>query len=428
MFRLKLNKNALWQYFLIYISLQYLNGRVAIAIGSDIFYGACLVIGGIYLIINFKKSLKESGFWITIGVISLLGLFTCFITSGGLSIATVLSLISRFLIVYASIKTNEQKYIERFVNLSFIFAIVSLILFVFVQVVGVENAKGIMSNLYEIKNSLSWMPSSYGLFIICYNFRNASRNSYMFGEPGLYQMMIILAIYFSIFKGNCIKKENRMKYLIVFLLTFLTIQSTTGFINLFALLGCILFSKKIIINNRAKRFILLGVILLLIYAFAFGDETNILYTGFLDKIRNSEGTLDLTVSTGNSRIVALENLLTFISEDFLGFIIGIGYSGIVQRFREYTCSGIVNSIMMFGIISVGLNYGYLFKRAYKGCDSISEFIFIIIMIINNGLSQPDLLSITTVIVALSLGYYMREDNQKHTQRLLYEQERTNRVL
>ena len=247
---LQINKNALLQYFAIYMSLQFLSGRVSLFLGSDLFYGFCFVFSATYIFIHNRAFREDSKYFLYLFIIVCFALITTVFTGGALSIATTLSLLSRYLMVYVAIVSNREKFIERFLRMCYVLAITSVIIFAFVQIAGQDTAMRLMSPLYEIKNTLSWMPSSYGLFFIVYNFRNGNRNSYMFGEPGLYQMVIILALYFTVFKAEHLSDKQKARYVIVFLITMITIQSTTGFMSLIVLILCIIFSNGLNINTN----------------------------------------------------------------------------------------------------------------------------------------------------------------------------------
>lgn len=393
---LQINKNALLQYFAIYMSLQFLSGRVSLFLGSDLFYGFCLVFSAAYIFIHNRAFREDSKYFLYLLIIMCFALITTVFTGGALSIATTLSLLSRYLMVYVAIVSNREKFIERFLKMCYVLAITSVIIFAFVQIAGQDTAMRLMSPLYEIKNTLSWMPSSYGLFFIVYNFRNGNRNSYMFGEPGLYQMVIILALYFTVFKAKHLSDKQKARYVIVFLITMITIQSTTGFMSLIVLILCVIFSNGLKINRKIKGLIMSLAIAGFVYILFFAGKDSIIYTSFMNKLFDDGGSLNLAVGTGSDRVTSILRFVWLLNNRFMDFMIGIGYDGIVNYFGGYSCSGIVNSFMMFGAINCLVLYGYILTVMVKDNRSLYEVVFLLFMIINNGLSQPDMLAITTV--------------------------------
>lgn len=408
---IRINRQAIYQYLWIYIVIQFIGGRLATALGSDLFMGGVLILAAIHIVLH--KSLLETES-LTIGVLTGMMVLMCstiFLTSGGLSLASSLSVIVRFLAVMVAMAIDRERFLHRFLQMVYIFSCISLILFAFVQIVGQSVAIGtLFSKLYEIRNGSSWVGNSYGLFLICYNFMDASRNAYMFGEPGEYQMLIMSALYFLVFKEKEMAEKTKKKYLMVFLITMLTIQSTTGFFSLVVFVVCVLLSNAKIIHKNTKRVILLLTVLACTYMMFFAGENSILYTAVLNKITNASGKLDLGATTGGDRVSSILGLVRIATTAPGSLIFGVGYRGVVQYFGTFSCSGIVNSIIMFGIFTCTLMYGYMIRNIVKYSRNGFEIIFILFMIINNGLSQPDLLAITGVIASCYGVFVQRYGN------------------
>lgn len=395
---IRLNKKVIMQYVLIYWMFQFLDGRIAIALGSDIFMIVSLLLGGGYILIHFPSMDKNIKGFIG-GLVISLGV-TILLTRGGLSPSSSLSLLARFFVVYAAMDVDRENFVERLVKIVYVFAIISLFTFAFSQIVGVDKAISLVfSHLYEIKNINTWLRSSYGLILFCVNYVDPLRNAYMFGEVGLYQMVIMLAMYYLVYKSNMTQKR-RKKYLIVFLVTMLTTQSTTGFFSLLVFVLVVLFDRSEKINTKIKAIIMSATLIAVIYFVFLASADSFIFTKILSKITDSSGSLDLTVSTGADRVGAILSLGRAIKEIPLELFFGVGYTGLVATIGQFSCSGIVNSIIMFGWLSCILFYVFLFSGAWKGCHSVYEFLFLAFMIINNGLSQPNFLAITAVIVGM----------------------------
>lgn len=396
--KIKINRQAIYQYLWIYISIQFIGGRLATALGSDIFIGCALVFASAFFIVHKSLWKTES---LTIAVLTgMMTLMFCtiFLTSGGLSLASSLSVITRFLVVMISMSIDRENFLHRFLKTVYVFSITSLILFAFVQIVGQAMAISVLfSKLYEIRGG--WRGSTYGLFLICYDFLDPTRNAYMFGEPGEYQMLIMLALYFLVFKEKEMDEKTKKKYLMVFLITMLTIQSTTGLFSLVVFVVCVLLSSAKTIHKNTKRVILLLTVLACTYLMFFAGESSILYTAVLNKITNASGKLDLGATTGGDRVSSILGLVRIATIAPSSLVFGVGYRGIVQYFGTFSCSGIVNSIVMFGVFTCTLMYGYMIRNIVKYSSNGFEIIFVLFMIINNGLSQPDLLAVTGVIAS-----------------------------
>lgn len=408
------NKRALLQYIYIYISIQYIGGRVAEALGADWFGILCLSLSGVFILRHFRSFISSPISTLCV-ILLILMTVTVFLTSGGLSYGTVFSLLSRFMIVTVSIEIDREQFINRFLKMSYLMACTSLLLFFMVQILGNDTMYTLLfSHLFEIKSSNQWMPSSYGLFWICYNYMNAARNSYMFGEPGEYQMLINLALFFTIFARHEIRGREKRRYLIVFIATLVTIQSTTGFFNIIILALALLCSRSQYVTKRMKRVIVLVTLGVIVYVSFFLSENSMIYTQVIRKITDaSTGGLNLAAETGADRVTSILDLIRIAKEQPLSLLFGVGYSGIVQLRGGFSCSGIVNTIIMLGVFTCLVLYSTIIRSIVRFSPNKYAAFFIVFMIINNGLSQPDLLAITAVIVCC-YNLILKEEGYKES--------------
>lgn len=410
--RIRINRKALYQYLFIYLSIQFIGGRLSVALGSNLFTGGVLLLAlGYFFLVDQSLYKRESSTILFLICTFVLMICTVIITLGGLSLSSSLSVITRFLVVMVAMLIDKDKFLHRFLKMVFVFSVISVILYVFVQLAGESLVLNILfSKLYETQGN--WQGNSYGLFLICYNFMDSARNAYMFGEPGEYQMLIMLALYFLTFKDREMNRRKRRMYLIVYLITIFTIQSTTGFFNLAMFCICVLLSNSKTINKNMKSAILLVTVILCIYFLFFAGEDSILYTAVLDKITNVSGEFDLGATTGGDRVSAIRGLARVAASSPSTLIWGSGFQGVVRFFGTFSCSGIVNSIIMFGVFTCILIYGYILRNIIKYSNSVFEIVFCIFMIVNNGLSQPDLLAVTSVMVACYGVFIQRHEEAK----------------
>lgn len=400
-----INRDAIIQYILIYLMIQYIGGRIAQALGSDVFYGGSLVFC-VFLLLSYPKRLplKKNVFgFLLILAFSLALSFA--VTGGGLSIGTILSILSRFLLVYVAIQFDVDSFLYRFLKTVFFMACISLIEFTFVQVVGISNALSLFSHLYEIKGGAWWQGNTYGLFFICYNFMDATRNAYMFGEPGEYQILLITALYFMSFFEVNLENNKKIKYYIVFIITLLTTQSTTGFFNLIALMIAILTINRSRVNPFVRKIILVSIAVFILYMLFSYTEESFIYRNFFAKILSDDKTLDLTVGTGVARVAPIERFIETINRVPQKLVFGVGYDGLTSLpLGHYTTCGLINSIAMTGIISTVLLYGKMTTSILQGSKGGIQSILVGFFVINMGLSQPDLLPIMSVLMCMFSDY------------------------
>ena len=392
--QIKYNQTQIIQYLLIYLMIEFIGGRLPQFFGTDLFYLFCIGIS-FFCMIAFKEKIPFSkSYFNSVIIIGFFLIFTYCITGGALSFGTIAALIARFLLIYVSIKINQDMFALRFLRLVYLMAMISLVEFAVVNIVGEESALELFSYLPKVKNSVSWLGSSYGTFPICYNFMDVSRNTYIFGEPGEYQYLMVCAICFLLFNDEQIDKKSYVKYFVVFVITLITTQSTTGYINLIAISICIMVINKNRIPHRIKKIFGILVIVGGIYLVIIPKETNVFYTAFMDKIINTEGKLDLATNTGAARVGPIIRFLAFALESPLKLITGVGFSGLSNTpLKGYSTGGLINCLAMFGLVTTFIILGRMFSSLSRNAKSWLEIVLIIFIIINQGLSQPDFLPI-----------------------------------
>ena len=134
-----------------------------------------------------------------------------------------------------------------------------------------------------------------GLFL--YTFREVDRmkNSGIFTEPGVYQMVLNLGIFIILFLNKYLYCKKTKYMLGVLILTLCTTQSTTGFIGLLLIVVFYLFSstnKKKIFSKTKVIILGLCLILALLVDYQIRGTRSILQIAIIDKLF-SRGTFSL---------------------------------------------------------------------------------------------------------------------------------------
>lgn len=395
---LEISKSGFLQYLLIYIILQYAGGRVFAAIGSDQGYLItiilCVFLGAVWR--NYL--LRKNSYTSFITILGILCVMTMALTLGGLSVGTTLSLFSRFLVVYIAILIDKEKFVYRMVRLVYIMAVISLIEYAFISIVGADTAIAtVFSHLYEIPCGHAWLRSSYGLFVIAFNFMDPTRNAYMYGEAGEYQAVLVMAAFLLLTNSEYFKPKQQRRYLVILFITLITVQSTTGYFALILLVMLVLFGKGNITNKYVKALVIAFVVIAGVYSLFFAGSESLIYTRFLNKFVSNEG-IDFGVYTGADRVYALISYGALFVNDFFNVLIGMGYDGIVSRLGSFTCAGLINSLLMFGMIPNIYMYYNTFQKNMIFSKSKLESVVTIALMINMGLSQPDLFAITSIVM------------------------------
>ena len=417
---LTVRRSAIVQYVLIFLILQYAGGRVFAAMGSDTGYFVTLVLCVILGIIYRNALIRNNSYIRFIGILFFLCTLVGILSGGDLSLGTILSLISRFLLIYMAIYVAPDDFSRRMVKLIYIMSIISLIEYTFIILVGADQAISmVFSRLYEIPCGHAWLRSSYGLFLIGFNFMDPTRNAYMFGESGEYQAVIVMALYFIINVFVELEDKQRKRYLLVLFITLITVQSTTGYFAALILLFMLMKTNNQEISKNTKIIVFLGIVLLGVYVMFFASSNSIVYTRFFSKFI-SEGGIDFTVYTGADRVESIITLGKLLSSDFVSVLLGMGYVGMVAQTGGFLCAGIINFILMFGVITSIYVFVFLWYRSYRYLGKVTDVLCITAIFLNMGLSQPDFMAITSLVMItypwiyeISTGMALKKREERH---------------
>ena len=94
-------------------------------------------------------------------------------------------------------------------------------------------------------------------------------------------------------------------------------------------------------------------------------------------------------------------LMLNLKEKPLQVIFGVGPNGLKSTsLGEYSANGIVNLIMMCGIVFVVPLYYYMIKKNVKYSNNIFSSIAAVFIVINQGLGQPEMISIFSILILL----------------------------
>lgn len=397
---LQVSKKGVLQYLFIFLILQYAGGRVFAAIGSDNGYLITLILCGITGVVWSKALLYKNGyiqFTLTVFGLCIIGIL---LSGFCLSMGTVLSLISRLVLIYIAVYIDPDKFSQRLVKIIYIMSVISLIEFALISIIGADQAIALFfSKLYEIPCGHAWLRSSYGLFIIGFNFMDPTRNAYMFGEAGEFQAVIVMALYFIIVGYVDLEDSVKKRYLIVLFVTLITVQSTTGYFAAIVLMLMLLNSRETAINGKIKGIAVLIVAIVGIYLFFFASENSIVYTRFFNKFLAGDK-IDFAVYTGEDRVHALITFGELMSSSFFSVLVGMGYSGLIEKTGAFLCAGLINYLLMFGLINGFYTLAVIVYHAYDNFRKPLDFLCTIFLFVNMGLSQPDFMAITSVVIIL----------------------------
>lgn len=385
--------STIQQYILLYFLLIF-QGTILFREYNDIILIAviCIFFLGVIRFKRYYSDLDRIGFGL-----SVLLLLVLLFTFGSLGVSSILANFSRIAIVSLAYIIDREKFAERFVKIIVFFAVISLIFFA-VQCVDANILSSFMKQTaYEVEVSygkVNWTLYSTPFF----QFNNTTlRNIGICNEPGLYQILLVSALYVVMFKGNALRdvtESQKKRYMIILLVTLATTLSLTGYANMLFLLACYFLlptTSEDISIRRAKR--LLAVLLIILsIALANGMASEIIDKNIFEKLNR----ISLSADAEESRLVsAFADLNVAIRHPF-----GAGFDVYHQEWKSFVIADIIDGASCVGLTQWMAVYGFiptfyllimLIRLAIRNNTYAVQTIALLAIYINTCCAQPNML-------------------------------------
>ncbi len=332
------------------------------------------------------------------------------ITRGSLSLKTIANYAIRILIAYNAIAICKEKFSQRFINVTVFLSVISLIGFFIIQVLGISVFSGFFEQGIDIKSAYFYNP-----FFAYSSTVHRNRNIGIYNEPGMYQIILCVAMILLLYSNmeTCIKKKK--KYFIILSLAIVTTQSTTGYINLLMLLGTYTLGFSKYKEKHFVRFILFVLLVVAVIILFIGSQSRIINDVIINKMFEN-GTFNLRASTGLAR---LESMTADI-KIALQYPFGIGYETYEMLWSGYigadindvsSTSGLTTQLATLGVFpTVYLVYNIIQGLRRTTADWISS-IGVISVYIFSVISEPTY-SFTLFFAISMLQLYFRKKEIK----------------
>lgn len=407
----RIHKNivGLIQYLYIYIMMSSAGMAFPAYIGNDNFVILVLLMG-IYYVFRIKTiSYLQTHFLLFIGCLFFSMLLI--VIGSTLSLGTALSVTSIPLIIYATYKIDPINYLQRLVKLIFYIALISLVLFTATRLLGFNSFSRVFPHLYT-SFYREGQVYSYGGFLYRFVTLHSDRNCGPFGEPGQYQCVLSVALYFILFRPNLFDAQKRIQYMIVFFLTLITTLSTSGYIGMVILFFCFLQYASRTVNKRMKytyMAMIVGAIFFLLMTELGNDFMN---TVIFNKIYEN-GQLDFSNSSGGARTISISSVLSTIYHHPIT-LIGVGYDEL-RNMGEGGCAGFLFLPLAIGIIPFSILFGFCFCQVFKYNKGLWDIMVRIFLVLNMGLGQPHIMNFA--LFTMMLYPYFIANSFKKTKKL-----------
>ena len=396
---LRMRKKIILQYILIYLMLITSRAAIYVLYKELVIYiilGLCTICA-----IRYKSTINMR-LYILFALLACSLYLTRIIAGSGWGVNAYLIIVSTSWCAYTAYSLSESFFVQRFINLTSFFAIISL--FGWMLLLFAPNVLNFL-----LPTDYPLFGGSKGLLFFVYRYGQLNsagdrRNVGIFTEPGIYQIVLNSALFCMLFYPEQLKltKKKYYRLLILFVVTIISTQSTTGYIALAAILIVFLFTKKDIKLKR-KILILLGIVMLvLIVDYIFRGSQSFVYSTVINKIFNTSlGSIDLNVSSGYWRM----NTIIAGWNVFLKHPLGSG-DGYYNSFLRYSAEtftsggGLIQVLGICGILTTCI-IGYIILRpAWINKRSVPLFLLITFLWVNTALAQSEIVYACILMLGL----------------------------
>lgn len=325
--------DELWQYISIYI-LYLLNDSNLYKIVLMKYNIIMLGVFGAFVFLIFLHGYSLAEYSGSFLAFSLICVVLTRLRVGGVGLYAWLQWAVPITVTFYACQFDPEKFLERWVRFVVLMAVISLVFYLAVQI-NAGMVRKILPTRFVSEHIVTvWgdqaplvTRAGYGNGLLLYSVRaqELDRNNGLFGEPGLYQMVLNSALYILLFLRDRLDIDDgkRARYIFILLATLVTCKSTSGYISALALIFV-----YVLLNNRNEENVIrrriMGlssiVVVIGLADYLIRGRSSLIYEQIIAKLF-SNGQFDLAADTGSWR------LMTMATEgiSMLKHPLGIGY-------------------------------------------------------------------------------------------------------
>ena len=384
----EIRKTDLFQWLLIILAYEMHDSALYIMYGD---YITGIAIGLILLVYARYPSTRNQMLGIGLAFLLIDIIFVRFINSGGIGVDIYLRWASQLMIAFFSVSIDKNSFVDKFTRFVVTMAGISLVLYT----ISLAD-----TSLIKKMALLSYSPwegtTHYGGFLYTLT-TGYTRNSGVFNEPGLYQIVLNTALFLLVFYEKQIyaTEKKRIRMIFILIITILTTQSTTGYVGMLMILTCFLLKKD---NNRLyRRLVVVAMIaaIFILVDYSWNEKTSLLYKVLISKIQdiNHDTKVDYIVSSGQARLVTIQMCI----QSILKYPFGIGidkYNLILRSSFRYGDAAVAavlfSTAAQIGVVPVFIIVFSYIKGVWKNRKHFMSFLVAVFLFFNTVLAQSDL--------------------------------------
>lgn len=382
-----IKKKSMWQWILIFLLFQAHDSALYIVYNTAFTAVSLLTIFYVGTRYGYVRSKR-----IAIALLLLLTdvFFVRILNSGGIGLGIFIRWATQLLLAYVAVEIDSDYFIDRFSKFVTFMAVVSLLFYV----VSLSNTSIIKAiSLFQYS---PWEGATHYGGLLYTLTTGYTRNTSVFNEPGLYQIVLNSALFFMMFYQDRIYCKERTKTYMaaVLIITLLTTQSTNAYLGMLVIILCYMFQNK---QKNAKFKIVLAFMILfgvLIVDFAQNGESSLFYRVVLKKLSeiNHDTRSDYIVTSGQARWITIQMCMQSIIKHPLG--IGIDKYNLELR-RGFLHADVAVAAVLFsmaaqiGVVPVVIMVRSFLKKIWRNKECIASFIAVSFLFFNTLLGQSD---------------------------------------
>lgn len=391
--KLEISKSNTIQYFLLYLAILTQRTPFWDVYGSngDVF----IILLCVGMCVLKRVRIPDTNL-LGIGVLMGVLLAERFLV-GGVGLNFMIHWLSRLLIVNVFYYYNSADAARKYVKLTYCMSVISLIFFVIAQIN--------MDILTQILKPVLPGSNIHGMLLYSLKTSVAYRNNGIFNEPGIYQILLSTALFVLMFYPNLvgIDEKQRVKYIIVILITLVTGISTTGYVAAgIVIIGFVLYRQKFE-SLMKQRILLIAFIAIIVLAIDYQtrQSDSFLQAAVFNKMFDENMNMNLMVSTGQYRMYGIERDWKIFLQNPLG--VGFDKYGLMRADVEAigaTNAGLIYMLATLGVVVTTVAILCQFGGLLLQRGSFMIKLVLLLIYVNTIMAQNNIVFVSFYILAL----------------------------
>lgn len=377
---IRVTRDGTFQYIAIFILIS-MAGALWFELNKQLIL---YVVIGVYAVLYlFRKKYRVTSIIVISVFLLVYFYFVRLLNSGGIGMQDWRLFVGQILIVHLAYRINQDKFLERYINITVIWELFSL-MFWAIELIRPE----ILKLLFKSVN-LGIGRTYYGkIFYVYRPMFSEVRNTGIYTEPGRYTAIVISVLFILLFLKNNLNIKERKYYLslVISFVTLISAGSTTGYIAGMILIGFYLLKHQTKENLKVKRRIIAIIILvlgILLVDYYFNTDNSLVGKVLFEKIESTNSAV--AISSGGARLRMIELATNIIKE----YPFGAGHDIVSKQMSMVNIhgAGLIYAAASIGIVTIIILFIWIVRPFFVNKAYYLEGACFILLYLNIGLAQ-----------------------------------------